>query len=62
VPALALLSALFVVCFDQFVQWKYGTMGMIGLLLLTVGVKAKSPTCSSVGAMVLALTVTQPAL
>jgi hypothetical protein len=37
-------------------------MGMIGLLLLTVGVKAKSPTCSSVGAVVLALTVTQPAL
>ncbi|MGW9022862.1 hypothetical protein ACWGQ5_01220 [Streptomyces sp. NPDC055722] len=61
-PALALLSALFVVCFDQFAQWKYGTMGMIGLLLLTVGVKAKSPTCSSVGAVVLALTVTQPAL
>ncbi len=48
-PAIALLSALFVVGFDQFVQWKYGTMGIIGLLLLTVGIKAKSPTCSSVG-------------
>ncbi|GAA3847586.1 hypothetical protein ACWDR2_00315 [Streptomyces sp. NPDC003631] len=61
-PAIALLSALFVVGFDQFVQWKYGTMGIIGLLLLTVGIKAKSPTCSSVGAVVLALMVAQPAL
>ncbi|MGW2073466.1 hypothetical protein ACWCPK_34370 [Streptomyces sp. NPDC001953] len=61
-PAMALLSALFVVGFDQFVQWKYGTMGIIGLLLLTVGIKAKSPTCSSVGAVVLALMVAQPAL
>ncbi|KUJ53601.1 hypothetical protein PV336_36075 [Streptomyces sp. MI02-2A] len=61
-PAIALLSALFVAGFDQFVQWKYGTMGIIGLLLLTVGIKAKSPTCSSVGAVVLALMVAQPAL
>ncbi|GAA3822879.1 hypothetical protein [Streptomyces chiangmaiensis] len=61
-PAIALLSALFVVGFDQFVQWKYGTMGILGLLLLTVGIKAKSPTCSSVGAVVLALMVAQPAL
>ncbi|MFJ8362252.1 hypothetical protein ACU639_17010 [Streptomyces cynarae] len=61
-PALALLSALFVVGFDQFVQWKYGTMGIIGLMLLTVGIKANSPACSSIGAVVLALLVAQPAL
>ncbi|MFF3909524.1 hypothetical protein ACFYZE_34260 [Streptomyces sp. NPDC001796] len=61
-PALALLSALFVVGFDQFVQWKYGTIGIIGLTLLTIGIKANSPACSSIGAVVLALLVAQPAL
>ncbi|MFE0329380.1 hypothetical protein ACFW08_21830 [Streptomyces sp. NPDC058960] len=61
-PALTFLSALFVVGFDQFVQWKYGTMGIIGLMLLTVGIKANSPACSSIGAVVLALLVAQPAL
>lgn len=54
-PALALLSALFVVGFEQFIEWRYGPSGVVGLLLLTVGLKAGSPTCSSVGAVVLAL-------
>lgn len=61
-PVLALLSALLVVGFEQFVQWRYGTMGLVGLLLLTIGIKAKSPMCSSIGAVVLALMVTGPAL
>ncbi|WP_055490568.1 hypothetical protein [Streptomyces sp. TP-A0356] len=61
-PAIALLSAVFVVGFEQFVQWKYGTMGIVGLLLITIGIKAKSPACSSIGAVVLALMVAQPAL
>ncbi|MFI1731282.1 hypothetical protein ACH40E_19100 [Streptomyces acidicola] len=61
-PVLALLSAVLVVGFEQFVQWHYGPMGIVGLLLLTVGLKAKSPTCSSIGAVVLALMVAGPAL
>ncbi|MFC3573206.1 hypothetical protein ACFOZ0_07920 [Streptomyces yaanensis] len=61
-PAIAFLSAVFVVGFDQFVQWRYGPMGIVGLLLLTIGIKANSPACSSVGAVVLALMVAQPAL
>jgi hypothetical protein len=61
-PAIALLSALFVVGFDQFVQWQYGPTGIVGLLLLTIGIKAKSPTCSSIGAVVLALLFAGPAL
>ncbi|MFD9860874.1 hypothetical protein [Streptomyces alboflavus] len=61
-PAVALLAAVFAVTIEQFVQWKYGTLGIIGLLLLTVGVKAKNPTCSSIGAVVLALMVTGPSL
>ncbi|MGW2233262.1 hypothetical protein [Streptomyces sp. NPDC001759] len=61
-PALALLSAIFVVGIEQTVQWKYGVSGIIGLLLLTVGIKAKNPTISSMGAVVLALLVAGPAL
>ncbi|MER6630816.1 hypothetical protein ABT301_21800 [Streptomyces sp. NPDC000987] len=61
-PALALLSAVLVVGFEQLVTWKYGAVGVIGLLLLTTGIKAKNPTVSSVGAVLLALLVAGPAL
>ncbi|MEU6122688.1 hypothetical protein [Streptomyces sp. NPDC047123] len=60
-PAIALLAAVVAVSVEQLVQWKYGPMGIVGLLLLTVGVKARNPTCSSIGAVVLALMVTGPA-
>ncbi|MFE9450499.1 hypothetical protein [Streptomyces sp. NPDC006739] len=61
-PALALLSAVFVVGFEQLVQWKYGATGIVGLLMLTVGVKAKSPAVSSAGAVLLAVLVAGPVL
>jgi hypothetical protein len=62
VPALALLSAVFVVGFEQAVQLQYGVTGIVGLLLVTVGIKAKSPVISSVGAVVLAMLVACPTL
>jgi hypothetical protein len=62
VPALALLSAVFVVGFEQLVQWKYGAAGIVGLLLLSVGIKAKSPAVSSAGAVLLALLLAGPVL
>ncbi|MFE7973784.1 hypothetical protein [Streptomyces shenzhenensis] len=61
-PALALVSAVFVVGFEQLVQWKYGATGIVGLLLLTIGVKAKSPTVSSAGAVLLAVLLAGPTL
>ncbi|MFE0807189.1 hypothetical protein ACFW4M_06415 [Streptomyces sp. NPDC058794] len=61
-PVLAFVSAILVVTLEQVVQWKYGATGIVGLLLLTVGVKAKSPSVSSAGAVVLALLVAGPAL
>ncbi|MER6682327.1 hypothetical protein [Streptomyces olivaceoviridis] len=61
-PVLALLSALFVVGFEQLVQWRFGAAGLVGLLLLTVGVKAKSPAVSSAGALLLAVLLAGPAL
>ncbi|MBM7087037.1 hypothetical protein ABZ606_15105 [Streptomyces sp. NPDC012461] len=59
---LALLSAVFVVTFEQLVQWKYGTAGILGLLLLTIGIKADRPSVSSAGAVLLAVLVARPAL
>jgi uncharacterized membrane protein YkvI len=61
-PVLALISTVFVIGFQELVQWRYGPMGIVGLLLLTIGIKANSPTCSSLGALVLALMVAGPAL
>ncbi|MFI6491444.1 hypothetical protein [Streptomyces sp. NPDC050564] len=61
-PVIALLSAVFVVGFEQLVQWQYGPIGIVGLLLLSIGIKAKSPACSSIGAVMLALMVAGPAL
>ncbi|MEW2511048.1 hypothetical protein [Streptomyces sp. NPDC046870] len=61
-PVLALLSALFVVGFEQLVQWRFGAAGLVGLLLLTVGVKANSPAVSSAGAVLLAVLLAGPAL
>ncbi|MFJ8083355.1 hypothetical protein ACIQ6Y_22455 [Streptomyces sp. NPDC096205] len=61
-PVLALLTAVLVIGFEQLVEWQYGPTGIVGLLLLTIGIKAKNPTVSSVGAVVLALLVTGPAL
>jgi hypothetical protein len=62
VPALALISAVFVVGFEQLVQWKFGATGIVGLLLLTIGLKAKSPAVSSAGAVLLAVLLAGPAL
>ncbi|MFJ9381689.1 hypothetical protein [Streptomyces sp. NPDC101455] len=42
-PAAALLSSVFVAAFEQLVSWKYGAAGLIGLLLLSTGVKARNP-------------------
>ncbi|TLS43056.1 hypothetical protein FE633_27295 [Streptomyces montanus] len=61
-PAIAFICAVFVVGFEQLVQWRYGPAGILGLLLLSIGIKTKSPTCSSIGAVLLAVLVAGPAL
>ncbi|MEV0693233.1 hypothetical protein [Streptomyces sp. NPDC050388] len=61
-PVLALISAVVVITVEQYVEWKYGIAGIVGLLLLTAGIKAKSPGVSSAGAVLLALLVARPAL
>ncbi|MFF1276330.1 hypothetical protein ACFVZC_23470 [Streptomyces marokkonensis] len=59
---IALISAVLVVTVEQLVQWKYGAAGIVGLLLLTVGIRANRPGVSSAGAVLLVLLVGKPAL
>jgi hypothetical protein len=58
-PVLALVFAVFVVGFEQLVEWHFGAVGLLGFLMLTVGVKARNVTCSCVGAVVLAVLIMQ---
>ncbi|WP_320778880.1 hypothetical protein [Streptomyces sp. CRN 30] len=61
-PALTFVPAVLLLALDQFLGWRYGATGIIGLSLLTIGIKVKSPSVTSVGAVVLALLVARPAL
>lgn len=56
-PVIAVLATVFVTGFEQLVQWRYGPAGIVGLLLLSLGHKARHPTLIAVGAVVLALTL-----
>ncbi|MBQ0987845.1 hypothetical protein KBZ10_25670 [Streptomyces sp. F63] len=58
-PAFALFVAVVVVCFEQLVESRFGAVGVVGMLLLSIGVKARNITCSCVGAVMLALLLTQ---
>lgn len=60
--ASALLLAVVENGFEQFVQWRFGAAGLVGLLLFSVGIKARNATVTSVGAALLAvLAVGSPA-
>ncbi|MCC3653137.1 MULTISPECIES: hypothetical protein [Streptomyces] len=58
-PAFALFVAVVVVCFEQLVESRFGAVGVVGMLLLSIGVKARNVTCSCVGAVMLALLLTR---
>ncbi|MFI1421876.1 hypothetical protein ACH4VX_28680 [Streptomyces sp. NPDC020731] len=61
-PVPALVFAVLVVTVEQLAQWEYGAAGILGLLLLTIGIRANRPGVSSAGAVLLALLVARPAL
>ncbi|GHA09199.1 hypothetical protein ACFOOM_13075 [Streptomyces echinoruber] len=54
-PLAALALAALAVGFEQLVQWKYGAMGIIAFVALTVGFKAKSAAVGGIGAVVLVM-------
>ncbi|MFH8794775.1 hypothetical protein [Streptomyces sp. NPDC017941] len=58
-PLVAIVVAALALGFEQLVQWKYGPMGIVAFVLLTVGVKAKNTTCGGIGALILVLLLAQ---
>jgi len=54
-PLFALALAGFVIGFERLLEWRFGAVGAVGFVLLSVGVKARNITCSCVGAVVLAM-------
>ncbi|MQY16319.1 hypothetical protein SRB5_65170 [Streptomyces sp. RB5] len=59
-PAFAIAMAVLVVAFDRVVETKYGTIGVAGLTLMIIGIKAKNATCSIAGGAMLASVISQP--
>ncbi|MFJ9634102.1 hypothetical protein ACIRU8_41095 [Streptomyces sp. NPDC101175] len=45
---------------DQLIQTRYGALGVLALLLIVVGAKKGNAICASIGALILALLMTQP--
>ncbi|MFF4901131.1 hypothetical protein [Streptomyces sp. NPDC001068] len=54
-PLAAILLAALAIGFEQVVQSRFGAMGIIAFVLLTVGVKARSVTVGGLGAVVLVM-------
>ena len=54
--------AVLTVTVDQLAQWRYGPAGIVALTLLVIGIRWRNHTCSTIGAVALALLVTRPAL
>ena len=56
-PLFALGLAALVIGFERLVEWRFGALGAIGFVLLSVGVKSKNVTCSCIGAVVLTMLI-----
>lgn len=54
-PLLEIVLSILGAGFEQIVQWHYGAMGVVALLLLSIGLRARSSTRASVGAVILLL-------
>ncbi|MFF4271203.1 hypothetical protein [Streptomyces sp. NPDC001536] len=56
---LAIAIAALAIGFEQLIQWKWGPMGIIAFVLLTVGIKAKSTMVGGIGAAILVMLLAQ---
>ncbi|MFJ5308376.1 hypothetical protein [Streptomyces sp. NPDC088350] len=54
-----LLKAVAALEIEQLMQSRYGALGFLCLFLLGAGIKARSATCASAGAVILVLLMTQ---
>ncbi|MET7691038.1 hypothetical protein ABZT06_24180 [Streptomyces sp. NPDC005483] len=58
-PFIAVAIASLAVGFEALVQWKWGAMGIIALLALTIGVKSKNVAIGGIGAVILVMLLAQ---
>ncbi|WP_416964728.1 hypothetical protein [Streptomyces sp. Agncl-13] len=58
-PYTALVVAALAIGFEQLIQWKYGPMGIIAFVALSIGIKAKNTTISGLGAVILVMLLAQ---
>ncbi|MGP4083252.1 hypothetical protein [Streptomyces sp. KR55] len=58
-PLIALVIAALAIAVEQFVQWKFGPVGLIALVALTIGVKAKNSLLGGIGAVLLVVLLAQ---
>ncbi|RAJ66879.1 hypothetical protein K378_02242 [Streptomyces sp. Amel2xB2] len=56
-PVYALALAAVAIGFERLVEWRFGALGAVGFVLLSVGVKARNVTCSCIGAAVLTMLI-----
>ncbi|NBM17698.1 hypothetical protein [Streptomyces sp. GC420] len=61
-PLVALALAAFALGFEQLIQWQFGAMGVVALVMLTLGAKAKHTPTTCAGAVILAMLLAQPIL
>ncbi|MFC9846039.1 hypothetical protein ACFWFF_23635 [Streptomyces sp. NPDC060223] len=58
-PLVALVVAALAIGFEQLIQWKYGPMGIIAFVALTIGIKAKNTMLSGIGAVLIVMLLAQ---
>ncbi|MFD4524926.1 hypothetical protein ACFWP7_13585 [Streptomyces sp. NPDC058470] len=58
-PLVALVIAALAIGFEQLIQWKYGPMGIIAFVALTIGIKAKNTMLSGIGAVIIVMLLAQ---
>ncbi|MER8006125.1 MULTISPECIES: hypothetical protein [unclassified Streptomyces] len=57
--AIQLVAAVLSAALDQLLQTRYGLLGVISLLLVGAGIRARNSTYASIGAIMLVLLMTQ---
>ncbi|NEB81133.1 hypothetical protein G3I40_38890 [Streptomyces sp. SID14478] len=58
-PVFAILIAALAIGFEQLIQWKYGPLGIIAFVALSIGLKAKNTMISGIGAVILVMLLAQ---
>jgi hypothetical protein len=54
-PLIAIAVAALAVGLEQLIEWRYGPMGIIGVLALTIGLRARNTLISGIGAVLLVM-------